>query len=641
MATNKQLTQAQIAALGAKWDRYAQGVIKEIKQSINSVKDPARFVEGVFRRRGMDQFIQDGSLDGVVGLLRENGFEIDARDGEDLRFIRKTWLNKTWAEDGLTLSERIARSPLRAEIANTISASMEAARSWTDTARQIQATGALREEIPAYLDDLIKQGRKVMSDVSPTARGRLLRQIRNTMKRVDAMVEKGASIQVKKAYAKIVKLVEDGSEVGLDATIQYAMRVTARRNAERIARSEIAKAYRDAQVTDGIEDPDVVGWRSILSAGHPRPDICDFYAEANLYGLGPGVYPKDQPPPIPYHPNCMCSMQRVYIGNVKVFNSSRGVPTLKKMGRAKREILMGKAGADAFAKQPLNWQRHLRNWEKPVAVTPATIIRGATGKPISRPITIAPLPRKAPTKPSVAPKQRITVREVPPSLPAKEIPSSAVETFEWKATGIFTTTIPKRMGLRKVVDEMQELLDENKLLPKMRDNYPYIVKRKRFSNENHRGEHNRLGRITMSSRTDHLRSAPVTYVHETGHAIDTHIGGFGNLTKGDMQAASEMSEGPVKDIIDKLRATKRYEQLVERSENAASAKSRKFFAYLIDPKELFARSYAQYVANRTKNKLLYSAWNEDSIINFYDYWDADDFAPVKEAFDKLFAEYGI
>ena len=43
-----------------------------------------------------------------------------------------------------------------------------------------------------------------------------------------------------------------------------------------------------------------------LSSKHPKTDICDYHAKVDLYGLGPGVYPKAEAPKPPFHPYCGC-----------------------------------------------------------------------------------------------------------------------------------------------------------------------------------------------------------------------------------------------------------------------------------------------------------------------------------------------
>lgn len=84
-----------------------------------------------------------------------------------------------------------------------------------------------------------------------------------------------------------------------------------RYNAMRIARTEINNAHREASVIAAQIDPEsgtlkeyVRGIRWHLSASHPKPDICDWFASADPDGLGPGVY---LPGSVPVdHPHGLC-----------------------------------------------------------------------------------------------------------------------------------------------------------------------------------------------------------------------------------------------------------------------------------------------------------------------------------------------
>lgn len=75
-------------------------------------------------------------------------------------------------------------------------------------------------------------------------------------------------------------------------------------NVKRVFRTEINRAHITAyqQSLDGV--PGVVGTRFLLSRNHPKRDICDMHARANIYGLGPGVYPLGKSP-LPAHPNTL------------------------------------------------------------------------------------------------------------------------------------------------------------------------------------------------------------------------------------------------------------------------------------------------------------------------------------------------
>ena len=51
------------------------------------------------------------------------------------------------------------------------------------------------------------------------------------------------------------------------------------------------RAYAEGEIARHLDDPDVVAFRWRMSSSHPIVDICDVYANADLYGLGRGVYP--------------------------------------------------------------------------------------------------------------------------------------------------------------------------------------------------------------------------------------------------------------------------------------------------------------------------------------------------------------
>ena len=77
-------------------------------------------------------------------------------------------------------------------------------------------------------------------------------------------------------------------------------------NALRLARTELTAAYGEGTLAGAKASPAIGKVRWVLSSSHPRPDICDIYAEG---GEGHGVYSVDDCPPYPAHPNCLCTLQ--------------------------------------------------------------------------------------------------------------------------------------------------------------------------------------------------------------------------------------------------------------------------------------------------------------------------------------------
>lgn len=79
---------------------------------------------------------------------------------------------------------------------------------------------------------------------------------------------------------------------------------SAAKNAQRVLRTELRRAYRNAAVKYVERMPWAEGMQWVLSDAHPEMDICDDFASYDQ-GLGPGVYTPDAFPDIP-HPQCLC-----------------------------------------------------------------------------------------------------------------------------------------------------------------------------------------------------------------------------------------------------------------------------------------------------------------------------------------------
>lgn len=73
----------------------------------------------------------------------------------------------------------------------------------------------------------------------------------------------------------------------------------------RLARTEYSMAFMEGVYARGRTNPSYRGVKWMLSDAHPEPDVCDDLANADLYGMGPGVYPAGEEP-AHVHPNCLC-----------------------------------------------------------------------------------------------------------------------------------------------------------------------------------------------------------------------------------------------------------------------------------------------------------------------------------------------
>lgn len=67
--------------------------------------------------------------------------------------------------------------------------------------------------------------------------------------------------------------------------------------------------YRKEQELSAAKSSIVKGIKWNLSKSHKEPDICDTWANQDLYGLGPGVYATGKVPP--GHDGCHCYLTDV------------------------------------------------------------------------------------------------------------------------------------------------------------------------------------------------------------------------------------------------------------------------------------------------------------------------------------------
>jgi hypothetical protein len=83
--------------------------------------------------------------------------------------------------------------------------------------------------------------------------------------------------------------------------------------ARRLARTEITRVHGESTKERARDVPGVKGIKWNLSLSHPKDDDCNPNADRDLYGLGAGVYPIDDVPMHPTHPNCLCYLTAVML----------------------------------------------------------------------------------------------------------------------------------------------------------------------------------------------------------------------------------------------------------------------------------------------------------------------------------------
>ena len=148
-------------------------------------------------------------------------------------------------------------------------------------------------------------------------------------------------------------------------------------------------------------------------------------------------------------------------------------------------------------------------------------------------------------------------------------------------------------------------------------------------------------KISISPKGDHKA---LTTIHEIGHLID-HSG----MGKG-LRWSSELLGGVENNIIVKTaRESSWYKGVWSRTKipinnPAGDAVSytinKKYVRYLMSSKEVYARAYAQYVAEKSGDSILLSQLKKLQDMPFPTQWSTEDFKPISKQFDKLFTDRG-
>lgn len=186
-----------------------------------------------------------------------------------------------------------------------------------------------KQMLPKYLQDVVNFSRR--SDLGKNDVIALQKLVRKARRVVDRLAQNGAPDRaLKTSYKELLDAVESCSDKALKRAIRTAVEEKSRYVAERIARTESARAWYQGFLKDTMDDPDVVAYRWVESTRHPTEDICDEYAKVDAYGLGPGIFPKDKAPELPAHPHCLCHYEKVYASEISARSGLTGNVVLKK-----------------------------------------------------------------------------------------------------------------------------------------------------------------------------------------------------------------------------------------------------------------------------------------------------------------------
>ena len=270
-----------------------------------------------------------------------------------------------WTPDGLTLSERTTHASIlvRELVARTISAQIKKSASYRQASLAIfdgyKMGGVIPvQDVPKYLAQTMAVARHA---------GIPRDEMMKMLKPVRRQIERGTTAGMRAAYSQLVDALEAQNEKALNRAIFTATQERTRYFADRIARTEMARAYQDGFLLRWDNNEDCVAYQWKLSGRHPRYDICDLYAKANLYGLGAGVFPKDKVPRLPAHPHCMCFLKPVICG---MMDNETPIDRIEEGGREyldsvdlhHRQMLLGIHGEKDVMDGKISWTQKARGY---------------------------------------------------------------------------------------------------------------------------------------------------------------------------------------------------------------------------------------------------------------------------------------
>ena len=190
---------------------------------------------------------------------------------------------------------------------------------------------------------------------------------RQAIDNINRLAKNGAPNKaLQAAYNELLEAVRKGNEKAIEKAVEVAVNEKSRYVAERITRTEMARAWADGFIAKIKDDADIVAVKFKLSSRHLVFDICDMYAKADMYGLGAGIYPKDKLPPLPVHPHCLCRYVEVIEGEVDMKQQrdqvrEAGDKWLNSLPESRRAQVLGRKGLKAW-EDGEDWRKYMRGY---------------------------------------------------------------------------------------------------------------------------------------------------------------------------------------------------------------------------------------------------------------------------------------
>lgn len=150
-------------------------------------------------------------------------------------------------------------------------------------------------QLPKYLREALLTDDKVLAGMKRAFAGL----------QVDNLTTPGLRAAYQQALEALDAIEAGAGQALLDKRIEVAFYERMRYFAERIARTELHRSYSEREALLLMADADVEFVQIRRAPGRGAPCICVLFTGRDLYGMGPGVYPKALAPRPPFHPFCL------------------------------------------------------------------------------------------------------------------------------------------------------------------------------------------------------------------------------------------------------------------------------------------------------------------------------------------------
>ena len=368
MMRKDEFTKSLDSILG-KYGASYQEVAKKLAKKIFEYMEAGDTVAQAYRKAIKDvsfAAVNKAAVEDAVYESALKGYGITAPpvlatvEGEAV--LRHKLMDVSWNADKLNLSTRLhgVEKALHNNVRNTVGVALRQYKTIRETAMLLydgynNPEKVLNEaELPQYLEKIKELTTKMYSGDRRAAReSEIYRRAERDIKKLKTPglraayneAAEAATEDKPSALKKARKMLETGSsqeeinqmllaerEKALDKALYVATQEKTRYYAERIARTESARAYYEGQMAQAENNPDIFGFKWAMSSAHVHKNSdCECYEYSKLdVGYGPGVYPKDDVPELPAHPNCMCHLRKVYTWEVQHTNGKDKLPEKKR-----------------------------------------------------------------------------------------------------------------------------------------------------------------------------------------------------------------------------------------------------------------------------------------------------------------------